>query len=234
MYKFLTVGLMTLGLVNSLLGITFEEVEERIFSYNDDDQLEILQSIDLDMSYPEGKFEAALVYYRLGNLMTNADYNQKTIDILEEMLEQQTNVYIISYLGIAYATRAQLFGMLKQLTYSLKAMKYLDRAVEFYPDSYVPRLYRGMLYIFIPGLFGGDVDTGQQDMEFVIDLLPELEKDDEYKSFVYFMYGIYWGEKEKDYQNAVKYLTLSREYVTDDDFLEKLDERLLKYQSKME
>lgn len=208
----------------------FSEVEKDVFSIIGDSAADVLLDRKLETSSTIGQFESALVYYRLGVLLSNSDYYDQSIDLLEELVEIEENVYTLTYLGVAYTGKAQHSGVIKQMSYAKKSLKYFNLAVEKDTTHYLPRLYRGMLILFLPGILGGDSDQGEIDLEFVIDRLPELDVQNDFKSFVYLIYAFYWGNKEKDYTRAVKYLNLAESVAENEELLTRIDEMYTEYE----
>ncbi len=199
-------------------------IEKKVFEKNTS---QYVQGFLNDSTEESLRFQNALACYRLGNLLTNEGYTRKSLDGFHSLLLIQTNVFYLSYLALAYGSQAQFHNQLKAMKTSLNL---LDRAVELYPDHYMPRFYRGMMLLFIPGIAGGNKKQGQIDMEIVLAQINTIPRNDDYKAMVYFMYGAYWGHRKK-YDEALSYVAKARTKARDEKLIKALDEKESEWRS---
>jgi hypothetical protein len=209
----------------------YKKIEEYVFKAK---TIQALKEIKTDGADPLGKFQAALVYYRYGNMTTNVSYTKKSVKLLTDLCKSEKNVYTYTYLGVAYATLAQFDpDPFKKIEAGTQAKTMFELAVKRFPDHYLPRFYRAMIYLFLPGFAGGDEKTGLNDMKFVIEKLPTSDARPEFKGFVYFIYGVYWGEKKNDYSAGLKYIEMAKPFIEDPKFLESYDKKVKEYKDKL-
>jgi hypothetical protein len=202
----------------------FRVIEEKVFSTN---QASVLLSMEesQDSSSAEA-FRQGLVEYRLGNMTTNAGRIQKSIGWLEKSVGLGTNVFNLSYLGIAHTGVVLLSGNpIEKSDHLGKAFEVLNRSVELFPDHYLPRFYRSLLNLMVPGVFGGKEEKGIEDMNFVLSRIDTIDRNPPFKAFMVFMYANWLGEKGKDYGRAVALLDRAASWATDKKFLENIEKK---------
>ncbi|OHD56135.1 MAG: hypothetical protein A2Y33_00870 [Spirochaetes bacterium GWF1_51_8] len=209
----------------------YKEIEVIVFKAK---KIDDLKKIKTDGTDPLGKFQAALVFYRYGNMTTNISYTKKSVQLLTELAKTEKNVYTYTYLGVAYATLAQFDpNPLKKIEAGNQAKTMFELAVKRFPEHYLPRFYRAMIYLFMPDFAGGDEKTGLADMKFVLEKLPASDAREDFKGFVYFIYAMYWGEKKSDFTAALKYLDMAKPFIADPEWQKSFDKKLKEYQGKM-
>lgn len=178
----------------------YERVENLVFGTN---KLEAVRGFMTDGS-GIGTFQNALVHYRIGSMTTNVEHIKKSIALLAGVLSNGTNVFPLAYYGIAHSGLSLTSpNPLEKADGINKALSILNNAVSLYPAHYLPRFYRGILLLYVPGFLGGNEDQGVKDMEFVMKQVPTLKRDPDFKAFLYMFYGLYWGEKKKNYSRAL-------------------------------
>ncbi|OHD74349.1 MAG: hypothetical protein A2355_09590 [Spirochaetes bacterium RIFOXYB1_FULL_32_8] len=203
-----------------------QEIEEVVFKSNTVEYIKSLYTNNEGV----GKFQNALVSYRLGNQMTNYDYMKKSFDSFEAISKEGTNVFTISYMGVAHSGLAMLcMNPVEKLDHLKKALTILDKSVALYPDHYLPHFYRGMMNLFVPGFLGGKEDIGTNDIEFVLNKMPEINRNNEFKGFIYFIYAIYWGEMKKKYSKALDLIAFAETRITDSHFLKGISNKRAEY-----
>lgn len=176
-------------------------------------------------------FEKALYYYKKGSVETNESAYRQSSELLETELSGTTNVYLLSYYGISKMGESMIAGLFGGGTALFREGKAaLDKALSLYPAHYLPNIYCGMLYGFIPEISGGDSDLADECFSTGVSQLSESEFPDRFLAFSYAIYGVFLGEKQKEYEDAVYYLKLARGYL---DETADLDDRIAKYEKKL-
>jgi hypothetical protein len=212
----------------------YERIETRVFAQAD----RSLAVSDVNSLITGGasqlqRFQDALAYYRIAEITTNKDMNEKSISILEGLCRETTNVYVFSYLGVAYASRSRFLGTVGGLSAAKKAKSCFDFAVSISPGHYLPRFYRGMYNLFVPAIFGGDEQQGVRDMQIVLNQMDSIRREDDYKAFIYLINGIYWGDKKKDYVKALVLLNRSKLMADDEQLLKAINDKITEYTSRL-
>lgn len=221
---------LSLPLSLQALSNPFEKIENKVFKEN---SVEYVQSFLTGGVSELDRFQDGLVYYRLGNITTNRAQTERAISTFESLLSGSTNVYSLSYLGLGFSSLARFEkGMSAQISQTKKALAVFNRAIELYPDHYLPRLYRGLILLFLPGIMGGNEKQGRADMAIVLAQLEGLSRDGDYKSFVYFMYASYWGYKKK-YQSALDYAAKALPLAKDERMVKAIMDKQSEWQSKI-
>ncbi len=231
----LIAGLLLLLPVYAAASVSdYERIETSVFGETDRERaVPLLRTMITGGSSQLDRFRDALTYYRIAEITTNRDLNQKCIDILQGLCAEVTNVYVFCYLGAAYASRGRFLGPIGGVSMAGKAKEYFDFAVTIDPAHYLPRFYRGMFNLFMPGLLGGNEQQGVRDMQIVLNQMDSIHRENDYKAFIYFINGIYWGEKKKDYAKALDFLNLCKAIVADERLLEATDDKIEEYNSRL-
>jgi hypothetical protein len=207
----------------------FETVETRVFVKNTPDYLKGLYTNEGGM----GTFQNALVDYRLGTLTTNIDLVRKSLQAFSNALSSSTNVFNITYYGLAFSSvmfiTPNIFEKLPVLGQSFQT---LDRAVELYPKHYLPHFYRSMMKLMAPSIVGGSEEVGLKDMEFVLSNMASIRRGNEYKAFIHFFYGIYWGEMKKDTLKAESFLSNADKLSESEEMKKNIAQYRKKYEEK--
>lgn len=212
----------------------YERIETRVFDQTDRSRaVEDMNGLITGGSSQLQQFQDALAYYRIAEITTNKEMNEKSITILEGLCRETTNVYVFSYLGVAYAGRSRFLGTVGGLSAAKKAKSYFDMAVNISPGHYLPRFYRGMYNLFLPAILGGNEEQGVRDMQIVLNQMDSIQREPDYKAFIYLIYGIYWGDKKKDYDKALTYLNLCKSIARDERLLKSVDEKITEYTSRL-
>lgn len=202
----------------------FRSIEEKVFSTNSPGVLASLPTPDGSSSAE--LFQQGLLEYQLGNLTTNSDRMRKSVSLLEKSAAFSTNVFNLSYLGIAHTGVTMLSGnMLEKSDHLGKAFQALDRSVELFPNHYLPRFYRSLLNLMVPGVFGGKQEKGVEDMDFVLARVDSIERKPGFKAFMVFMYANWLGEKGRDYPRAIALLDRASGWATEKKFLDTIDKK---------
>lgn len=213
----------------------YARIESRTFDVADRSRVvPVMRSLITGGPAPTARFQDALAYYRIAEATTNKELNQRSIDLLERLSREVSNVYVFSYLGAAYASKSKFLGPVFGASLASRAKECFDTAVRLDPAHYLPRFYRGMFYLFLPGVFGGDEALGLADMRVVLGQMETIERDDDYKAFIYFIYGVYWGDKKHDYAAGLKYMKLCDSLVQNPDLFDATTNKIAVYTARMQ
>lgn len=210
-------------------GALYEKVESRVFQGQTAETIRGFYTNGFSLA----GFQNALVDYRLGNMTTNVDLVRKSMTSLSNSLRDSTNVFTITYFGLAYSSVAFLTPNFFEKLPSLgQSFVLLDRAVDLYPGHYLPHFYRSMLKLMAPSIVGGSEETGLKDMEFVLSNMNTIRREDDYKAFIHFFYAVYWGDMKKDYPRADEFLSNANRFARSQDMISNINKYQKKYGEK--
>jgi tetratricopeptide (TPR) repeat protein len=208
--------------------LAYEKVEDYVFKEN---TLEYVYSIPTNTRGYPGQFQRALVNYRIGEMTTNSEYIMKAVKILESLTHNVSNVYTFGYLGVCYASLTRTGG--GRIRNARRALNALDTAVGIDPAHYLPRFYRGMMLVFMPAILGGNEEKGVADLDIVVKQIPSINRNNDYKAFLYFFYAYILGERLNRYSDALIYIDKSLGFAEDEEFRARILERKDGFKAKL-
>lgn len=212
-------------------GFAYDRIEEEVFTPTNADAVRAFIG---NAAGETDRFRNALAYYRLGNMASNVEPVRSGIREMETLLSNgTTNAHILAYYAILFSGvtmfSPNIFEKLPALNRSFET---LDRAVELYPDHFLPRFFRATLKLMVPGIFGGNESAGREDMDWVIARMDEIRRRDNFKAMIYLFYAVYWGDRRRDYGRALDYLAAAKRHAETADMKGAIETNTRKYSGK--